>query len=71
MIFVHGISHRASIVAIVVPDPDAVHRWAKENHLENFTLETLCLSEDLKKEILVDINQVARENNVIISFVSC
>lgn len=37
MSFVYGDRYRSSLVCVVVPDPDAVLLWAKDNHREGVT----------------------------------
>lgn len=64
MAFVHGDRLKSSLVAIVVPDQPRILAWAKENNLGHLSIDALCHNEELKREILADINLVCRENKL-------
>lgn len=57
-IFVHGESIKASLVAIVVPDPETLLPWAKEKGLSG-DLAELCRSDVVKKAILASLKEAA------------
>ncbi|XP_019718041.1 long-chain-fatty-acid--CoA ligase 1a isoform X1 [Hippocampus comes] len=59
-IFVHGDSLQASLVAIVVPDPDFLPIWIKRRGISGSYLE-LCKSIDVKNAILEDIQKLGKE----------
>lgn len=56
--FVYGDSFQSVLVAIVVPDSDALLRWAKANNIEG-DMAALCGREDVKKLVLDDMAKVA------------
>ncbi|NXM09577.1 ACSL1 ligase, partial [Tyrannus savana] len=59
-VFVHGESLQAFLVAIVVPDPDTLHNWAKKKGIEG-SYQELCKNKDVKKYILEDMLRVGKE----------
>lgn len=59
--FVYGDSLHATLVGIVVPDPDALNSWAKENGKADKSLEELCADEDVNKAIMASLEKVAKE----------
>jgi long-chain acyl-CoA synthetase len=59
-IWVYGNSYKPKLIAFVVPDPDTVLPWAKENGLPE-NLESLANNEKLKKAIFDDLTQVGQE----------
>ncbi|NXU36593.1 ACSL1 ligase, partial [Drymodes brunneopygia] len=59
-VFVHGESLQAFLVAIVVPDPDTLHNWAKKKGLEG-SYQELCRNKDVKKYILEDMLRIGKE----------
>ncbi|KAJ8383443.1 hypothetical protein AAFF_G00220390 [Aldrovandia affinis] len=61
--FVHGDSLQACLVAIVVPDPDFLPRWAKKRGIEGSYSE-LCKSKELKSNILEDILRLGKEGGL-------
>eukprot|EP00298_Acanthocystis_sp_HF-20_P007602 c17158_g1_i1.p1 GENE.c17158_g1_i1~~c17158_g1_i1.p1 ORF type:complete len:684 (+),score=333.62 c17158_g1_i1:32-2053(+) len=58
--FVYGDSLQSRLVAVVVPDPDILKRWAATNSIEG-TIEQLCENEKVKQEILKEMGTRARE----------
>ncbi|KAM4708501.1 long-chain-fatty-acid--CoA ligase 1 isoform 2-T2 [Discoglossus pictus] len=58
--FVHGESLQAFLVAIVVPDPDNVHNWAKKKKFDG-SYEELCINKDFKAAILEDLLRLGKE----------
>lgn len=64
-IFVYGDSFQTSLVGIVVPDPDVLLNWAKQNNLEGQNLEALCKNEKVNKLIMDDITKVAKESKLL------
>lgn len=54
-IFVYGDSLHSMLVAIVVPNPDALRLWARENHHADTPLATLCTDKAVKTMILKDL----------------
>ncbi|NXO02880.1 ACSL1 ligase, partial [Rhinopomastus cyanomelas] len=59
-VFVHGESLQAFLVAVVVPDPETLSKWAKKKGLEGSYAE-LCKSKDVKKHILEDMLRIGKE----------
>ncbi|NWS19449.1 ACSL1 ligase, partial [Pachyramphus minor] len=62
-VFVHGESLQAFLVAIVVPDPDTLHNWAKKKGIEG-SYQELCKNKDVKKYILEDMVRVGKESGL-------
>jgi len=63
--FVYGDSFQSSLVAIVVPDEEAVAKWAADNGGNtSSTMEQLCQSKDLYKLIMDDIKTIGRRNGL-------
>ncbi|XP_015775908.1 PREDICTED: long-chain-fatty-acid--CoA ligase 1-like [Acropora digitifera] len=50
-VFVHGDSKKSNLVAVVVPEPDPVQKWADENSVQG-DISSLCDEEKLIKAIL-------------------
>ena len=61
--FVYGDSLQASLVAVVVPDPDQLPAWAKAEGI-NGDLAELCKNEKVIKHYLTIINSFSKENNL-------
>ncbi|XP_077865938.1 long-chain-fatty-acid--CoA ligase 5-like [Saccoglossus kowalevskii] len=59
-VFVHGDSFKNYAVAVIVPDPDELSKWAKSNEISG-TLQELCKNKDVKKAILEDIQSRGKE----------
>ncbi|NXE92985.1 ACSL1 ligase, partial [Menura novaehollandiae] len=62
-VFVHGESLQAFLVAIVVPDPDTLHNWAKKKGFEG-SYQELCKNKDVKKYILEDMVRIGKESGL-------
>ncbi|XP_055592368.1 long-chain-fatty-acid--CoA ligase 1 isoform X2 [Uranotaenia lowii] len=61
--FVHGESLKSCVVAIVVPDVDAVKLWAIQNGIPG-TLSVLCNNREVKTLILNDMLRMGRETGL-------
>jgi long-chain acyl-CoA synthetase len=59
-IFVHGDSLHSMLVAIVVPNPDTLKSWARDNGHPDTPLATLCSNPDVKKMVLKDLQARAK-----------
>jgi len=59
-IFVDGDSLKTYVVAIVVPDPEAILPWAKKREM-NGDFETLCKGQALKEELMKEIKEIGKE----------
>ncbi len=57
--FVYGDSFRNHLVAIIVPNPDTVKEWAQKNGFGK-SLEELCLSPELKNQVLAELTATSR-----------
>ncbi|NXF93864.1 ACSL1 ligase, partial [Eubucco bourcierii] len=62
-VFVHGESLQAFLVAVVVPDPETLHSWAKKKGFEG-SYEELCRNKDVKKHILEDMVRIGKESGL-------
>ncbi|NWV84025.1 ACSL1 ligase, partial [Dasyornis broadbenti] len=62
-VFVHGESLQAFLVAVVVPDPDTLHNWAKKKGFEG-SYQELCKNKDVKKHILEDMVRIGKESGL-------
>eukprot|EP00058_Branchiostoma_floridae_P007092 XP_002592580.1 hypothetical protein BRAFLDRAFT_118910 [Branchiostoma floridae] len=62
-VFVHGVSIKSSLVAIVVPDPDVLPGWAKNQGIEG-DMETLCANKDVKDAIMAEFSRMAKEGGL-------
>ncbi|NWV29285.1 ACSL1 ligase, partial [Origma solitaria] len=62
-VFVHGESLQAFLVAVVVPDPDTLHSWAKKKGFEG-SYQELCKNKDVKKHILEDMVRIGKESGL-------
>jgi len=60
LIFVHGDSLESYLVAMIVPDSEAVKEWAKKNNIEE-SWEQLCNNERVKEEVLRDMKVIGSE----------
>ncbi|XP_070544935.1 long-chain-fatty-acid--CoA ligase 1-like [Ptychodera flava] len=61
--YVHGDSFKSYAVGIVVPDPDELLKWAKENGMSG-SLEELCRNTTVKKTILDQMHQAGKESGL-------
>uniref|UniRef100_A0A4W5KTV5 Arachidonate--CoA ligase n=1 Tax=Hucho hucho TaxID=62062 RepID=A0A4W5KTV5_9TELE len=59
-VFVHGDSLQASLVAIVVPDPEILPSFAKKLGVQG-SHEELCKSQTIKKAIIADLVKLGRQ----------
>ncbi|XP_041114758.1 long-chain-fatty-acid--CoA ligase 1-like isoform X2 [Polyodon spathula] len=59
-VFVHGDSLQACLVAIVVPDPEVLPRWAKKRGFEGSCTE-LCNNKEVKNAVLEDMVKLGKE----------
>lgn len=59
-VFIHGESLKASLVAVVVPDPETLVNLAKEKCQLEGAYEELCQNEAVKKAILQDLQAVGK-----------
>ncbi|KAL0984444.1 hypothetical protein UPYG_G00141630, partial [Umbra pygmaea] len=59
-VFVHGDSLQASLVAIVVPDPDVLPSYVEKIGVKG-SMEELCRSQAVKKSILSDLVKLGRD----------
>jgi long-chain acyl-CoA synthetase len=57
-IFVYGESLKASLVAIIVPDPEVLLPWAKEKNISG-DLAELCQSDKVKSAIMASLTSAA------------
>nr|XP_033799325.1 long-chain-fatty-acid--CoA ligase 1 isoform X2 [Geotrypetes seraphini] len=62
-IFVHGDSLQASLVGIVIPDPEVLPIWAKKKKIIG-TFEELCKNTELKNLILEDLQKLGIESGL-------
>lgn len=63
-IFVHGDSLQASLVAVVVPDPDFLSNWAKRTLGLTGTYPDLCSKKEVKAAILEDMVRLGKEGGL-------
>ncbi|XP_037687031.1 long-chain-fatty-acid--CoA ligase 1 isoform X3 [Choloepus didactylus] len=59
-VFVHGESLQAFLIAIVVPDVEALGHWAQKRGFEGSFAE-LCRNKDVKKAILEDMVRIGKD----------
>lgn len=59
-IFVYGDSLQSCLVAIVVPEEEAIVDWASKNGVSGSSLAELCKSDDVKKAIEADMKTQAK-----------
>ncbi|CAG8763300.1 18080_t:CDS:2, partial [Racocetra fulgida] len=62
--FIYGESLKTSLVAIIVPDRDALISWAKQNHLEKHSFEELCELPETKKHVLQSLINHGKANDL-------
>ncbi|XP_003742810.1 long-chain-fatty-acid--CoA ligase 5 [Galendromus occidentalis] len=62
-IFIHGDSLKSCLVAVVVPDPDYLLKWASQNRIGG-TYEELCANKVVKKSILDDLLVTGKKNDL-------
>lgn len=61
--FIYGDSFKNACVCVIVPEEDAVKRWATENGVEG-SFADLCQNADLKKAIQADMLRLAGEKKL-------
>lgn len=61
--FVYGNSLKNNVVAMVVPDKEAAKAWAKKKGI-SFDFDSVCQSEEFKKELFDDLLQLATKNKL-------
>uniref|UniRef100_H2ZCS0 Long-chain-fatty-acid--CoA ligase n=1 Tax=Ciona savignyi TaxID=51511 RepID=H2ZCS0_CIOSA len=62
-VFLHGESLKASLVAVVIPDAEALSTWCSGKG-QNGTYQELCANENVKKLILEDLLAVGRKRGL-------
>ena len=62
-VFVHGESLRSTLLAVVVPDPDALHSWANKNGLKG-DLKSLCKEPAVNKMLLEGMVALGKQNKL-------
>ncbi|CAK7294845.1 Long-chain-fatty-acid--CoA ligase 1 [Vulpes lagopus] len=62
-VFVHGESLQAFLIAIVVPDVEALGPWARKKGLEG-SFEELCRNKDVRKAILEDMVRLGKDSGL-------
>eukprot|EP00898_Chlorokybus_atmophyticus_P002686 jgi/Chlat1/3418/Chrsp23S03748 len=61
-VFVHGDSLTSFLVAVVIPDPDALALWAKENgYKDNTNMARLCADPKVEAAIIASLKQAAAQ----------
>eukprot|EP00922_Rhytidocystis_sp_ex-Travisia-forbesii_P034201 GHVS01050815.1.p1 GENE.GHVS01050815.1~~GHVS01050815.1.p1 ORF type:complete len:661 (-),score=100.09 GHVS01050815.1:370-2352(-) len=60
-IFAHGKSEKTCMVGVVVPDDEAVKRWAVKHSKRGTKLSEHIKDEDLKRDILLEMETIAKE----------
>lgn len=61
-IFVYGDSFKSFLIAVIVPNESHIRKhWALEKGLENCSFEQLCSRQDLKSDILCDMDIKAND----------
>lgn len=63
-IFVFGYSDQASLVAIVVVDPDVAAKWASQHNCADMSLEVLCQQLGFQQAVMRDMDASAKANNL-------
>lgn len=54
---------QSSLVAVVVPDPEYLLIWARQNRIEG-TYEELCFNKVVKKSVLDDLLLTGKKNDL-------
>jgi len=63
-VFVYGNRFKSKLVCLIYPNQAKVLAWAAAHDRAETDFESLCLWEDLKKAILVDLTDVARHHGL-------
>jgi long-chain acyl-CoA synthetase len=58
---VYGSSLKSVLVAIVVPEYEALREWAEQNKIEKLELPELCRNEDVKRTILSELTRLGKQ----------
>jgi len=65
-IFVYGDSTQIALVSIVVPDPDTLIPWAKQNNIPNpEDLASLCKNEAVHKMMMTELTATGKEGKLL------
>ncbi|CDY68722.1 BnaCnng60230D, partial [Brassica napus] len=62
-IWVYGDSFKSMLVAVIVPNPEVVNRWAKDLGL-NKPFEELCSLTELQEHIILELKSTAEKNKL-------
>ena len=62
-VFVYGDSMKSFLVAVVVPDEDAMKEFCKKNERQ-FNMEALCADKEIEKMILTDMTAVGKQEKL-------
>ncbi|XP_015758915.1 PREDICTED: long-chain-fatty-acid--CoA ligase 1-like [Acropora digitifera] len=62
-IFVYGDSRKSNLVAVVVPEPDNVKRWAEENSVQG-DITSWCNDEEVKKVIFDEMTAEGKKERL-------
>ncbi|XP_074608164.1 long-chain-fatty-acid--CoA ligase 1-like [Acropora palmata] len=62
-IFVYGDSKKSNLVAVVVPEPDNVKRWAEENYVQG-DITSWCNDEEVKKVIFDEMTAEGKKERL-------
>ncbi|KAG0039239.1 Long chain acyl-CoA synthetase 7 peroxisomal [Podila clonocystis] len=63
-VFVHGDSLQATLVGVVIPDPDTLKLWANENGLRGKSYEELCRDAKVKTTLQKDLAVFGKESDL-------
>ena len=64
-IYVYGDSFRSQVIAVIVPNPDQLAKYAKENGLTAATTAELCANPKVKKEVMDSLIARAKETKLL------
>jgi len=64
-VFVYGDSFQSALVAIVVPDEEALDKWATDSGIGASSIVELCKTKELYNVILGDIQKIAKKNSLL------
>ncbi|CAO3649539.1 unnamed protein product [Cunninghamella blakesleeana] len=62
--FIYGDSLQSALVAVIVPDPEELVVYAKNNHIHESTIEGICQHPKLKQKFLKHIINVAKQGKL-------
>jgi len=63
-VFVYGHSLQASLVGVVVPDPETLKLWANENGLTGKSFEELCSQPLVRTTLLKELTAFGKGNDL-------